>query len=143
MTLCQKRLRLRSGFTFMELIIAVAILGLLVALAGPPLLRFLTGATKRTTEANVRALKLAIQSYYIDMRRYPDRLEELIRRPEGERGKKWSGPYLEEKGGELMIPLDGWDNDFQYRLNPGGASYQVFSWGPNGPGSPEDEWIKA
>lgn len=110
---------LRSGFTMIELMIVIAIIAALAALVGPALIKNLGKSKVTTTQANMTALKAALQDYYSDMGHFPTKsekgLQALVERPRGPVGKKWEGPYLE---GKTELPLDGWDADFEYNSPP-------------------------
>jgi len=129
---------LKSGFTFVELIIALAILAVLAVVIVPNLVRYLSQAKETKTEETINTLKLTINSYYADTNKYPGTLTDLIRKPADV--KKYRGPYLELS----EVPNDGWDNTFVYKPTPRGAHpYELYSYGPKGPGSEPSEWISA
>lgn len=115
------------GFTFMELVVAILILGLLAGVGVPLYMRFVEQARERTTQSNLGLLKNTITQFNIELGKYPSRLEELVDRPKGEIGKKWK-QYLEK------LPKDGWGNDFYYKVTQGGKKpYQLYSYGSGGP----------
>jgi len=126
-----------KGFSLIEILIALTIIGIMAA--GVLGLTKWIGKAKisktRTTIANV---KLAIDSYANDTGAYPSTLSELATRPADEKiAKRWQGPY------ESAEVEDGWKTPFVYQLNAKGSKnkYELYSWGPNGEGSPENEWI--
>lgn len=129
----------RPGFTLMEILIAVMILGLLGALVGPALNNIYKNQQKRACESSLLGLKKSIQIYKDRVLKYPDSLKDLIKKPRDEQAaKRWEGPYVE--GDE--VPKDPWGEDFKYKLTPGTAHpYDLFSYGPNGKGSPKEEQI--
>jgi general secretion pathway protein G len=129
----------RQGFTLIELIIAIAILVILAGVIGPIVMNQLDKAKVSSTKSNLRSIKSAIDMFKIDTGKYPTKLRDLVEKPREENvAKKWQkGGYLE--GGEL--PRDGWSEDFQYKVTPGGKNpYELYSYGPQGPGSPNSEW---
>lgn len=138
---------LRPGFSFMELVFYVAIVTVLLGGALAGLNSVLKKAKRSTTESSLRVIKGAIDTYYSDVQpnRYPETLDDLIVVPQDVRG--WEGPYLDVKegrDGEKMLPKDGWSQDFVYERTPGQAHpYELYSWGPNGEDSPQEEWISA
>lgn len=130
----------RTGFTFVELIIAIAILAILAVIVAPRLTRYLEDAKRNTTVTNLQTLKTAIDYYWSRVGKYPDSLLDLVRKPSNVPESKWGQPYLEKD----EIPNDGWDNPFVYKITPKGAHpYDLYSYGKNGPGSPAEEWISA
>jgi general secretion pathway protein G len=131
----------RAGFTLMEILIAVMILGLLGALVGPALNNIYKNQQKRACESGLLGIKKSIQIYKDRVLKYPESLKDLIKKPRDEQAaKRWEGPYLGEDVTE--VPKDPWGEDFKYRLTPGtNKPYELFSYGPNGKGSLKEEQI--
>lgn len=130
---------LRKGFTFLELVVVIAILGILAAIVGPGLLSFRSRAYVTQTDANLKSIKKAVDSYYFAVGKYPNKLEDLIRKPADVPLKKWMAPFLDSTD----VPADAWNIPFVYKLNPKGDKrpYDLYSWGPNNEGSSPEEWI--
>jgi len=114
----------QRGFTLIELMIVIVILGLLVGLVGPRIVGRVGGAKQNTAQAQIEMLATACDTFRLDMSRFPTGLEELIVSP-GE-DTKWDGPYLRKSN----IPLDPWGNPYEYRA-PGenGRDYDIISYG--------------
>lgn len=138
MTIGQKRIA-RAGFSLMEIMIAVTILGLVMAMVGPALQNTLKKGKIRTTKSTMRSFKDAIASYQMEVGQLPQTLKDLIKKPREERAaKKWEGPYIEKED----IPEDPWGENFVYKLTPGSKHpYEMYSRGPNGAEAPKEEWI--
>ncbi len=126
-----------KGFTLVELMLVLVILGTLVALVGPRL----TGKTEKANITSARTqismLEEALDFFEIDNGGYPqegDGLEALMVQPSN--ANNWDGPYLKKD-----IPLDPWGNAFIYefpgRLNPDG--FDLYSMGPNGQDGDDDD----
>jgi len=134
----------RAGFTLMEILIAVMIIGLLGAMIGPALFNVYKNQQINKTRQDVKGFKDGISMYKMHTNQYPTVLKDLVRRPKSsdERvTKKWQGPYI-GKEGDTEAPEDAWGNKFSYKVTPGGKHpYELHSWGPNEKGSPKDEWI--
>lgn len=123
------------GFTLMELLVVVVIVGLLVALVAPRYFQQI-GRSERTAAANqIDALSKAIDTYRLDLGRFPrqeEGLQVLVERPEGE--PRWNGPYM--RG---AIPPDPWGNPYVYRIPGVGSDYDVISYGRDGRSGGEGE----
>lgn len=134
----------KSGMSFMEIIVVIAIMALFAAVVGPKALSYLEKAKRNTTEANLRATKQALDAYYSDTGSFPDTLSDLMRKPFDEKAaKSWQGPYF-DKSDEDYIPTDGWKHELFYERTPGQAQpYKLGSFGPEGEESDEDSWIYA
>lgn len=124
----------QRGFTLLELLIVILIIGLLAGLVGPRLVGKVGGAKQKTAKAQIEMLATASDTFRLDMSRFPVTLEELLVNP-GE-GKKWDGPYL----GKSEIPPDPWKNVYEYR-SPGeeGRDYDIISYGADGTEGGDEE----
>jgi general secretion pathway protein G len=130
----------RSGFTLIELMIAIAIAAILAFVIGPNIMTNLAKAERSKAESTLLALKGAITQYRLAVGKWPSRLKDLVQPPTDERDKaKWPGNLLDKK----EIPEDPWDNNYVYKVNPAGAEnpYELYSYGKNGKGAPQGEWI--
>ena len=109
----RSRLFCQKGFSLMELMIVMVILGLLASLVGPAMFKKHGTAKQKTAKTQIGMLMAAMDAYRLDVGHYPTQtegLEALVVNP-GE--DKWDGPYL-KKG----VPVDPWDNSYEY-ANPG------------------------
>ena len=114
------------GFTLLELLVVLVILGLLASLVGPQVLRQLSGSKTKTAALQIKELGTALDLYRLEVGRYPtssEGLEALIRQPADTRG--WNGPYLTKK----TLPQDPWGNDYQYRAPGQQGEFDLFSLG--------------
>jgi len=128
----------RRGFTLIEIMVVLAILGLLVAVLVRNVGGDLDRGQRQAADLFVKStLSLPLTNYRIDMGSYPTTaqgLEALVTRPQG--GERWKGPYLE--GG---VPLDPWQQPYEYRY-PGAqnkSGYDLFSKGPDLTAGTEDD----
>ena len=115
------RQRNREGFTLIEVLLVVAILGIL---AGVVVVNFAgkqKGAMIKATRASISAVSTAIDVYEVDTGRYPPSLQSLV---SNDGAPNWSGPYV--KGG---LPADAWGTPLGY--TPKDADYEVRSAGPD------------
>lgn len=126
----------KSGFTLIELIIVIAILGILVVTIGPGMFKYISSAKKRKTETTLATLKTAVDSYYADIGKYPTSLTDLVRKPADVPAKKWDKFLNVDE-----VPTDSWGENFVYKVTPKAAHpFELYSYGPTGPGSAPDEW---
>lgn len=115
-----------GGFTLLELLVVILIIGLLVGIVAPRLLGQVSKSEVTTARAQLDALDKALQAYRLDTGRFPNStqgLRALTVAPGNE--PRWRGPYLQ---GE--VPPDPWGSSYQYRL-PGsqGRDYDLYSHG--------------
>ncbi len=129
------RRRGQRGFTLMELLVVLAILGLLMALVGPNVLRQLGGAKTKTAGIQIKDLEQAAEMYKLDVGRYPstqEGLEALVNKPSNATG--WNGPYLKSD-----VPLDPWNREYHYKYPGDRGEVDIFSYGQNGSPGGEGE----
>ncbi len=135
---CHPNHRFGLGFTLVEMLIVLVILGTLAAIVYPNLAGHGLRARITTTKAQMRVLRTALTSFEMDNDHYPqgrNGLLQLVQRPSN--AKNWRGPYLEKNS----IPKDAWGNDFIYEC-PGKHSpdsYDLFSLGPDGLAGTQDD----
>ncbi|MBL0729592.1 type II secretion system major pseudopilin GspG [Piscinibacter sp. HJYY11] len=131
-----KRLRVRTGFTLLELLVVMVIIGLLAAYVGPRYFAQLGKSERSAAKAQIESLARAVDAYRIDTGHFPlqtNGLRALVSRPQGE--EKWNGPYLQK-----AVPPDPWGRDYVYVV-PGanGADFELISLGKDGlPGGADD-----
>jgi general secretion pathway protein G len=136
--------RAQSAFTLLEILIVLAIIGLLVGLGVKNADKILGGSQASVASIFVNdTLKTSLVRYRIDMGDYPstaEGLETLATAPSA-RADRWKGPYIEAKGNKL--PLDPWGEPYQYRYpgtqNKATGGYDLFSKGPDKVEGTEDD----
>lgn len=135
----KRRLDLVQGFSLIEISVVILIMGILLATVGPATYRWLVKGRENSTRASLNAVAQAINNYHAEIGSYPKELKDLVEKPTGAAGKKWTLPYL-EKG----LPEDSWNNEFHYKVTPGAEHpYELYSFGANGPDAPAEEHIDA
>lgn len=126
--------RARGGFTLIEVLLVVVIIGILVGVAVPRLGGRVRQSQVSAARAGIENISTALRLYELDMGQFPSSLSGLVQNPGGASGQ-WRGPYL-EKG----MPKDPWGNDYVYNYpgsqNPG--SFDLKSLGPDGVDSADD-----
>ena len=130
-----------AGFTLLEMLVVMMIIGLLVSMVGPRLFSKVDTARVQTATAQIKLLRGAIETMRLDIHVYPTAeqgLNLLVVPPSDSALKqKWKGPYLEED-----VPLDPWGKPYQYELDEltGGKRFVIYSFGADGkPGGAGDD----
>ncbi len=125
------------GFSFIEVMVVIIILGLLSSIVGVYLFDAADKAKVDATKTQIRGLETALDLYRLHNSKYPSTeqgLNALLKRPEtGTIPKNWNGPYLRGK----YLPLDGWDNQYKY-FSENGKNYEIISLGADGIDGGED-----
>ncbi len=123
----RRRTRHTVGFSLVEMLVAVAIVGLLVGLVGPAAMRALQGSRVDTTEAQINQLRAAVDIFSIDTGRVPNEAEGLTALV-SDTGSipGWNGPYTRDGA----LPTDAWGNPFIYKFKDG--QVQIISLGADG-----------
>ena len=125
-----------AGFTLIEMMVVMVIIGLLMALVGPRFIRQEEKAKVKAARAQIELLGTALDTFRLDVGRYPtsqEGLAALRQRPFGV--DRWDGPYLKKD-----VPKDPWERPYYYR-SPGdaGRPYDLMSYGADGgPGGEGD-----
>ena len=118
-----------AGFTLVEILVVITIIGLIMAIVGPRVLNYLGESKVKAARIQIESLGSALDLYYLDMGRYPnsnDGLAALVQRPGN--AEEWNGPYL--TGG--VVPNDPWGHAYVYRSPVEHAPYEIVSYGSDG-----------
>ena len=120
--------RLHRGFTLLELLVVMVIIGLLAGYVGPKYFAQIGKSEIKSTRAQIDALEKALDQYRLDTGRYPSTeqgLSALMAQPSGE--IKWQGPYLKK-----AVPQDPWGKPYQYKFPGEHSEFDLFSFGKDG-----------
>ena len=119
-----------AGFTLLELLVVLAILGLLAAIVAPQVLKYLGASRSQTAKVQVENIAAALDHFALDVGRYPNAdegLEALVKPPPGV--ANWDGPYLQRSS----ALIDPWQRKYLYRV-PGqhDDDFDVWTYGSDG-----------
>jgi general secretion pathway protein G len=134
----RKKVKKIQGFTLIEVLIVMVIIGLLAALVGPKMFGKTGKAKQKAAKSQISLFETAIDTYRLDMGRFPADMKDLREKPRTEKEeKKWEGPYLPKE-----IPPDPWGNPYEYKSPGEHGPYDIISYGadgsPGGEGENED-----
>lgn len=121
-----------DGFTLLEVLVVLVIIGLLASLVGPRLFTKVDSSKVQTAQTQVKMLKGALETLRLDIGRFPTEAEGLsmLNKPPADEKlrSRWRGPYLDE-----ALPADPWGNPYQYSV-PGadGQPFALYSLGADG-----------
>ncbi|MFB9265914.1 type II secretion system major pseudopilin GspG [Bradyrhizobium erythrophlei] len=117
-----------AGFTLVEMLVVITIIGMIMALVGPRVLNYLSESKAKAAKIQIESFTSALDLYYLDLGRYPNSSEGLAALTRSNNAPGWNGPYL--RGG--VVPNDPWGHSYVYR-SPGERSpYDIISLGSDG-----------
>jgi general secretion pathway protein G len=118
----------RNGFTLLELLVVIVIIGLLAGYVAPKYFSQVGKSEVQVARAQIDALEKSLDQYRLDVRRYPsadEGLAALVTKPSNEAG--WNGPYLKK-----AVPKDPWGHPYVYRTPGQRSDFDLFSYGRDG-----------
>lgn len=127
--------RAGAGFTLLELLVVMVIIGLLVGYVGPKYFAQVGKSEVKSARAQINALEKALDQYRLDTGRYPTTeqgLAALSAKPSGE--NRWDGPYLKK-----AVPVDPWGKPYQYKSPGEHGEIDLYSFGKDGQPGGADE----
>jgi general secretion pathway protein G len=119
----------QQGFTLVEMLVVITIIGLIMGLIGPRVLNYLSESKVKAAKIQLQSFAGALDLFYLDAGRFPSTAEglaALVRQTPGVAA--WNGPYL--KGGN--IPNDPWNHGYVYRSPGEHGPYDIVSYGADG-----------
>ncbi len=120
-----------GGFTLIEMLVVITIIGLVMALVGPRVLSSLSDSKVKTAKIQIESFEAALDLYYLDNGSYPasnEGLKALVQRPAS--AATWNGPYLRTGS----VPDDPWNHPYVYRVPGDHSPYEIASYGAGGVG---------
>jgi len=118
----------KCGFTLLELLVVIVIIGLLAGYVAPRYFSQVGRSEVQVAKAQIESIEKALDQYRLDMRRYPsaeEGLQALIAKPAD--AQAWSGPYLKK-----AVPLDPWGRAYVYRTPGQKGEFELISYGRDG-----------
>ncbi|WP_339458247.1 type II secretion system major pseudopilin GspG [Pseudomonas sp. EA_105y_Pfl2_R69] len=115
-----------AGFTLLEILVVLVILGLMASLVGPQVFKQLSGSKTKAAALQIEELSSALDLYRLELGRYPNSdqgLDALINKPRN--AENWNGPYLKKK----VIRMDPWGNEFHYSSPGQNGDFDLWSLG--------------
>lgn len=119
----------QHGFTLIEMLVVISIIGLIMALVGPRVLNYLSDSKTKTAKIQIESFASSLDLYFLDAGRYPtgsEGLTALVQKPGNV--ATWNGPYL--KG--TVVPADPWGHPYVYRAPGQHGAYDIISYGSDG-----------
>jgi general secretion pathway protein G len=120
--------RKAPGFTLLELLVVIVIIGLLAGYVAPRYFSQVGRSEVQVARAQIESLEKALDQYRLDMRRYPtaeEGLAALVAKPQA--ADAWQGPYLKK-----AVPMDPWGRSYVYRVPGEKSDFQLLSYGRDG-----------
>ena len=124
-----------GGFTLMELLIVMVILGLLAALVGPAMFGKVASSRQKAAKTQISLFETALGTYRLDVGKYPTTQQGLVAlREEPQEAERWDGPYLAKE-----LPLDPWGHDYEYASPSEHGEFEIVCLGADGNSGGEGE----
>ena len=121
--------RSEAGFTLVEILVVITIIGLVMSLVGPRVLTYLSDSKVKAARIQIQGFSSALDLYHLDNGRYPTSTEglgALVQKPDG--ATTWNGPYLNGNA----VPKDPWGRPYVYKFPGQHGAYDIVSLGPEG-----------
>src|SRR5271156_177202 len=118
-----------QGFTLVEMLVVITIIGLIMGLIGPRVLNYLSESKVKAAKIQLQSFAGALDLFYLDAGRFPstsEGLSALMQRTPGVAA--WNGPYLKGKS----LPNDPWNHPYLYRSPGERGPYDIVSYGSDG-----------
>jgi general secretion pathway protein G len=125
-----RRTNQQAGFTLIEILVVMAIIGMLAVMVAPNIFNQQAGAQRDAALSQISTLESALDTYRLDVGEYPDSMDGLMEN-DSDRAS-WNGPYLRR-----AVPLDPWGNEYVYDVD--GREFTLISYGADGERGGEED----
>ena len=130
-----KNKKSEKGFSLIELLIVMVIIGMLASLVGPKMFSKVGKSKQKSAKAQISMLETSLDMYRLDMGKYPTTDQGLAAlRVKPDDNENWDGPYLPKE-----VPMDPWGNPYQYESPSEHGDFQIISNGADGTEGGEGE----
>lgn len=131
----------RNGFTIVELMIVITIIGILMAALYPAYQGYQRRAKRSRINVEMKRIQTGIDEYFNDLEEYPRTLEDLVKEPTDDRKDRWHGPYIPTK--DKRAPRDAFGQPYKYNVTAEAENpYELVSYGgARGKSEPKKEWV--
>lgn len=119
----------QDGFTLVEILVVITIIGLIMGLVGPRVLNYLSQSKVKAATIQIQSFASSLDLFYLDLGRYPttsEGLAALVTKPGG--ATSWNGPYLKNNS----VPGDPWGHPYKYHAPGEHSPYEIISLGSDG-----------
>lgn len=135
-------IRRSAGFSVMEMLVVLFIIGIILSMIGPKVVKLMLRGRETSTEQTLGAIKNAILEYQMELGSNPKTLQHLVENVD--KNTKWKISYLD---GRTEVPLDAWSRPLIYNIPPKIFTkeykyFEIFSYGANGENADSSEYIK-
>jgi general secretion pathway protein G len=125
-----RRTNQQAGFTLIEILVVMAIIGMLAVMVAPNIFNQQAGAQRDAALSQISTLESALDTYRLDVGEYPDSMDGLMEN-DSDRAS-WNGPYLRR-----AVPMDPWGNEYVYDVD--GREFTLISYGADGERGGEED----
>ena len=134
-------IRRSAGFTMVEIMAVLFIIGLILSMVGPRISKYMASSKVSSTEALLSAVKSAVVEHQMDTGSNPKTLQHLVE--DVDKNPKWKGPYLE---GKTEVPADSWGAPLMYNIPPKVRTkeykyFEILSYGEKGEAAEPEEYL--
>ncbi len=135
-------MRRSAGFSLMEMMVVLFIIGIILAMTGPKIMKMMSKGKETSSQQLLTAVKSAVLEYQMEVGGYPKTLQHLVQNVDN--NPKWKGPYLE---GKTEVPADAWGAALMFNVPPKVFTkeyryFEILSYGEKGEAAEPTEYLR-